>query len=181
MSKFCAFLLAFCCCCCCFSKSAAFYSSKQFQENPLLEQVAIPVTSNVVKRSAINAKESSLSHKPDLHDNQDGGQLNNSHSNKTALATNETEHHGHEGEKHHGIHLASWNFDHVQGPLIIAVFLLTAGIAKLGKYLYFIQQVTISSSRKYLLSLSIEVIIKILRIIIGSLLQQKKNNFGQND
>ena len=150
MTKFCAFLLAFCCCCC-FSKSTAFHSPKQFQENLLHEQVAIPDTSNVVKRSASNAKESSLSHKTDLHDNQDGGQLNNSHSNKTALATNETEHHGddhgHEGERHHGIHLASWNFDHVQGPLIIAVFLLTAGIAKLGKYLYFIQQVKISLSR----------------------------------
>lgn len=35
---------------------------------------------------------------------------------------------------HVSIHVASWNFHHVQQPLIIAVFLLTAGIVKLGKY-----------------------------------------------
>lgn len=32
----------------------------------------------------------------------------------------------------HKMHLASWNFEHVKDPFIIAVFLLAAGIAKLG-------------------------------------------------
>ena len=126
MCKFSTIFLLFCCC---FSKHAAFHSSKRLEENLLHEQAAIPDTNHeLVKRRANDTKEST--------DNQDGDQHNNSHSNKTAIATNDTDHHGadqgHHGVKHHGIHLASWNFDHVQGPLIIAVFLLTAGIAKLG-------------------------------------------------
>lgn len=41
--------------------------------------------------------------------------------------------------KHHTMHVASLNFEHVKSPFIIAVFLLTAGIAKLGEpfFLYF--------------------------------------------
>ncbi|XP_053404076.1 Na(+)/H(+) exchanger beta-like isoform X2 [Mercenaria mercenaria] len=34
--------------------------------------------------------------------------------------------------KHHSMHVASWQFDRVKSPFIIAVFLISAGIAKLG-------------------------------------------------
>ena len=45
-------------------------------------------------------------------------------------ASNDDVEHGHETR----MHLASWNFDHVKGPFIISVFLITAGIAKLGNF-----------------------------------------------
>ncbi|KAL4220576.1 hypothetical protein ACF0H5_020974 [Mactra antiquata] len=52
--------------------------------------------------------------------------------------SNTTEQHDHVGnathEKHppHKMHVASLNFEHVKSPFIIAVFLITAGVAKLG-------------------------------------------------
>lgn len=48
---------------------------------------------------------------------------------------NET-HHGngtHHGE-HHGIHVASINFDYVKQPLIVTLFMLAVVICKIGKY-----------------------------------------------
>nr|XP_006819593.1 PREDICTED: Na(+)/H(+) exchanger protein 7-like [Saccoglossus kowalevskii] len=37
-----------------------------------------------------------------------------------------------ETEEVEGIEIAAWNFDYVQGPLIITVFVIVAGIAKIG-------------------------------------------------
>ena len=49
--------------------------------------------------------------------------------------TNHTE--GHAEHVHHAMHVASWQFERVKSPFIIAVFLITAGIAKLGKTLIY--------------------------------------------
>ena len=63
--------------------------------------------------------------------------VDGNHGNQSTEGTNDTNDHndGSHGDghsSHHQIHLASLNFDHVKSPLIIAVFLLAAGIAKLG-------------------------------------------------
>ena len=44
-----------------------------------------------------------------------------------------THKHDHTHGVHHSIHVISWNFRYVEAPFIIAVFLIVAGIAKLGK------------------------------------------------
>lgn len=50
---------------------------------------------------------------------------------------NETETEHKEHKEHASIHLATIKFDYVKQPLIIAVFIFAAGIAKLGKgYMY---------------------------------------------
>lgn len=46
---------------------------------------------------------------------------------------NETETEHKEHKEHASIHLATIKFDYVKQPLIIAVFIFAAGIAKLGK------------------------------------------------
>ena len=83
-------------------------------------------TNFVVKRSASIDTETHLKSDDGHHDNQ------------TNTATNETGgreqgSHSESSHSHHKIHLATLNFDHVKSPLIIALFLLAAGIAKLGK------------------------------------------------
>ncbi len=44
------------------------------------------------------------------------------------------------GDQHggHGIHVASWNFEHVRQPFIISIFLIIVAVCKLGKYQTFI-------------------------------------------
>ena len=45
--------------------------------------------------------------------------------------------HGHDihGNGHHGIHVASWNYEYVKGPLVITMFMIITAICKLGKQL----------------------------------------------
>ncbi|XP_052783887.1 Na(+)/H(+) exchanger beta-like isoform X2 [Mya arenaria] len=72
---------------------------------------------------------------------KDSGNTNDTASPSTADAVDSTTKAHPSGEEVHeeGNHVeptrmqvASWNFEHVRGPLIIAVFLITAGVAKLG-------------------------------------------------
>jgi hypothetical protein len=48
--------------------------------------------------------------------------------------TNGTE--SHVKHVHHSMHVASWQFERVKSPFIISVFLIAAGIAKLGKNVF---------------------------------------------
>jgi hypothetical protein len=52
-----------------------------------------------------------------------------SHDYNETHHSNET-HHG----AHHGIHVASINFDYVKQPLIVTLFMLAVVICKIGKY-----------------------------------------------
>lgn len=138
MSELCQFLLIFCCC---FSVIFAFHTSKHSYENLLPDNEDISVGIILAKRSATNITESGPLLEGDLHGNQPNNSLSDGLDNETHLATNETEGHesegNHSGEEaaHQGIHLAALDFQHVQAPFIIAVFLMTAGIAKLGNFL----------------------------------------------
>ena len=117
---------------------SSFHSLEISHENIRPDQGAVIEGHAVAKRKA----DSHTELEPKSQDDHHG----DSHGNRTDPATNTTEHsnHGDKAGSHgkgqaHGIHLVSWNFDKVQAPFIIAVFLLTAGIAKLGKfYCYFI-------------------------------------------
>jgi hypothetical protein len=45
----------------------------------------------------------------------------------------EAEHHG---EKHHGVHIASWRWDEIGVFFTFAVFIIVSGLAKVGKLLW---------------------------------------------
>lgn len=64
---------------------------------------------------------------------------NDSHSSDTSnISDIQTDPHEnateeeHKEHKPHKMHVAGWNFEHVKSPFIIAVFLIAAGVAKLG-------------------------------------------------
>lgn len=38
-----------------------------------------------------------------------------------------------EEKEHVSLHLVSWNFDYIEGPLIISLFVLAGGLLKIGK------------------------------------------------
>lgn len=114
---------------------SALYSSEISHEKIKPFQGAVLEGHAVVKRNASTHREQEPTNQDDHH--------GDSHGNRTDPSTNTTEHsnHGDKAGSHkkgqaHGIHLVSWNFDKVQAPFIIAVFLLTAGIAKLGKFYF---------------------------------------------
>ncbi len=51
---------------------------------------------------------------------------------------NNSDGHGGESEAHaghEGVHVAAWNFDYVELPLVVTAFALLVGIAKVGRYL----------------------------------------------
>lgn len=45
---------------------------------------------------------------------------------------NDSDHHGN-GHGHHDIHVASWNYDYVQKPLLISVFIIVVSLIKVCK------------------------------------------------
>ena len=79
------------------------------------------VTAEVVKRS-INGS---------LDQSSDTTNATGGHSSESNVTHEDGD--GHHSKEHVSIHVASWNFHHVESPLIISLFLLAAGIAKLGE------------------------------------------------
>ncbi|KAK3583646.1 hypothetical protein CHS0354_021383 [Potamilus streckersoni] len=78
--------------------------------------------STVTQYSAGNAR-SDEGVRHDNHNNESGHNNSNHDNNSVHLDSDQ--------HKYHSIHVAAWNFEHVQEPFVIAVFILFAGIAKL--------------------------------------------------
>ena len=57
-----------------------------------------------------------------------------SHDNHTEHGCGPSSHHGNgSSHGHHGIHVASWQFEYVKPYLIVSIFLIVAAICKLGE------------------------------------------------
>ena len=53
----------------------------------------------------------------------------------TTLATDSANHTGNDTEhEDHGIHIVSWRFSELSGPIIISIFMLAVSILKVSKY-----------------------------------------------
>ncbi|KAL3847975.1 hypothetical protein ACJMK2_018862 [Sinanodonta woodiana] len=80
--------------------------------------------STVTQYIVDNARSDYVRH-DNIDQNNDSAHNNSDRENENGHADSDHK------EKHYSIHVAGWNFEHVQQPFVIAVFLLFAGIAKL--------------------------------------------------
>lgn len=75
----------------------------------------------------------------DRHGNEVKGHNDSGYHDNSSDTSGDPHHGGNDSSGHghsRGIHVASFHFDYVEQPLTIAVFLLIAGVSKLGKLFY---------------------------------------------
>ena len=66
-------------------------------------------------------------HSPDTHGDHEHHGNDSHHGNMS---------HSSHGGAHHGVHVASWQFEYVKSPLIISIFLIITLVSKMGKFTF---------------------------------------------